>query len=213
MNGLGTVRAVEVAHSIHGDSSTENASTGSGGGGGGSSVNASPDFDVNALLENMPKPRALGKGKKGAASARRGGVGTAGGGGAVGSSGAVAVGLNVDAWVQFTSFRGFERALKALRGRVLQKAGAELICEYKLGVDVTGYMTQDQRRKREIRRSQEAHEVGYYSSTYFISLGPRMHLCLYRYIFLHAWLNAGEGATLSTPDFTIPFSRSVRNSC
>ena len=67
--------------------------------------------------------------------------------------------LHVDAWVQFTSFRGFERALKTLRGRVLQKAGAELLCEYRLGVDVTGYMTEERRRERVAIRAREAQEV------------------------------------------------------
>lgn len=71
----------------------------------------------------------------------------------------MSVDLHVDAWVQFTSFRGFERALKTLRGRVLQKAGAEMLCEYRLGVDVTGYMTEARRRDRVASRAREAQEV------------------------------------------------------
>ena len=73
--------------------------------------------------------------------------------------GGVAVGLNVDAWVQFEGFRGFERALKGLRGRVMQHRNAELLCEYQLGVDVTGYMTHEQCREREIARAEEARKV------------------------------------------------------
>ncbi|CAM9674948.1 unnamed protein product, partial [Ectocarpus sp. 8 AP-2014] len=122
----------------------------------------SADFDVNALLENMPKPRALAKdkggGSKGSGSrpgGRSGGSGSAG----LGLGGDIlSVGLHVDAWVQFASFRGFQGALEALRAKTLQKAGAELVCEYRLGVDASGFMAEDQRRERVVARAEKARE-------------------------------------------------------
>ncbi|CAM9666023.1 unnamed protein product, partial [Ectocarpus sp. 8 AP-2014] len=122
----------------------------------------SADFDVNALLENMPKPRALAKdkggGSKGSGSrpgGRSGGSASAG----LGLGGDIlSVGLHVDAWVQFASFRGFQGALEALRAKTLQKAGAELVCEYRLGVDASGFMAEDQRRERVIARAEKARE-------------------------------------------------------
>ncbi|CAM9983023.1 unnamed protein product, partial [Hapterophycus canaliculatus] len=77
MGALGPVRAVEVEPSAPSDSSADSGSatataTGGGGGGGqkkssktGRTAAAIADFDVNALLENMPKPRALSAGKGG----------------------------------------------------------------------------------------------------------------------------------------------------
>lgn len=136
----------------------------------GASGAATNDFDVNALLSNMPKPRALAKGNKGAgAGGGGGGGGRAGGGRAavasrsggdgVGVGEVLSVGLHVDAWVQFASFRGFRRALSALGGRTLKRAGAELLCEYRLGVETTGYMTEERRRARVAARARQAQEV------------------------------------------------------
>lgn len=152
MSRLGAVQSVEVAPSAPEDSPSVHASAAAGSG------NSKPlDFDVHALLEKMPQPRALAKGKGGGGG---GGVGSGRGGGAgAGVVGELSVGLNVDAWVQFASFRSFERALKALKGRVLQKIGAELVCEYRLGVDVARYMTEERRREREGMRARQAKEV------------------------------------------------------
>eukprot|EP00903_Cladosiphon_okamuranus_P016992 g15661.t1 len=174
MSRLGPVRAVDVIPSAPRDSDLEPPADGDG-----SRHNnhhhtknakksaagaADSDFDVNALLSNMPKPRALAKGNKGGGGGGGGGgrasvVGrssSASGGGGVRE--ALSVALHVDAWVQFSSFRGFRRALSALRGRVLKKAGAELLCEYRLGVDVTGFMTEEQRRARGGARAKKAQE-------------------------------------------------------
>ncbi|CAN0435726.1 unnamed protein product, partial [Ectocarpus fasciculatus] len=71
----------------------------------------------------------------------------------------LSVGLHVDAWVQFATFRGFRRALEAFRAKTLQKAGAELVCEYRLGVDASGYMTEGRRRERVVARAEKAREV------------------------------------------------------
>ncbi|CAM9933789.1 unnamed protein product [Scytosiphon promiscuus] len=187
MGTLGPVRAVEVEpsapseSSFDGDSASATAGGGGGGGSGGGSGSrrkgnkdgrtaaAIADFDVNALLENMPKPRALkGGGNRGGKGGANGTaavpvvIASGGGGGSavgVGSGGnLMSVGLHVDAWVQFASFRGFRRALEALRGKTLQKAGAELLCEYRLGVDVTGYMTEARRRERAVLRAKNAQE-------------------------------------------------------
>lgn len=150
MRKFGTVRSVEVAPSVlSGDDATTDSPAAVAG------TRTKPvGFDVHALLENMPQPRALAKGKGG------GGRGSGGGGvGGVGLSGVVSVGLNVDAWVQFASFGSFKRALKGLQGRVLQKAGADLMCEYRLGVDVAGHMTEEKRRERDLIRRQDTKEV------------------------------------------------------
>lgn len=172
MSALGPVRAVEVEPSAPSDSSVDNDSAAptAGGGGGGSrrkgnkngrpGATAIADFDVNALLENMPKPRALKGGNRGANGKTGVAVSGANGGGSLGLGGnLMSVGLHVDAWVQFASFRGFRTALEALRGKTLQKAGAELLCEYRLGVDVTGYMTEARRRERAVLRAKNAKEV------------------------------------------------------
>lgn len=160
MSAFGHVRAVEVAPCNPNASSRERPAEATG------STSKSADFDVNALLENMPQPRALAKGKSEGSARGRGGSGLGNGsssssnlGGIDSAVGGVTVGLNVDAWVQFEGFRGFERALKGLRGRVMQHRNAELLCEYQLGVDVTGYMTHEQCREREIARAEEARKV------------------------------------------------------
>ncbi|CAB1101046.1 unnamed protein product [Ectocarpus sp. CCAP 1310/34] len=170
MSKFGPVRAVEVQPSAPSDSSIDSsdaAAAFAGGGGGGQrsskkSGRPSADFDVNALLENMPKPRALAKDKGGASkgSGSRPG-GRSGGSGSTGlglDGDILSVGLHVDAWVQFASFWGFQGALEALRAKTLQKAGAELVCEYRLGVDASGFMTEDQRRERVIARAEKARE-------------------------------------------------------
>lgn len=177
MSKLGAVRSVEVKPSVPGDP-TDPAATATAAAAAkaaakaaaGSSNGSVESFDVHALLEHMPQPRALAKGS-GSLGAGRTGAGGAGGGrsgggggggrrrGEGGVGGGMSVDLHVDAWVQFTSLQGFERALKTLRGRVLQKAGAELLCEYRLGVDVTGYMTEERRRERVAIRAREAQEV------------------------------------------------------
>lgn len=152
MSRLGAVRSVEVAPCVPDGLPGTLASAAAG------SANGRPlDFDVHALLENMPQPRALAKGKAGGGGGGGGRVGGAEGGGGV--VGGLSVGLNVDAWVQFASFRGFGRALRALQGRVLQKVGAELVCEYRLGVDKTGYMTEERRRERGGIRARQEQEV------------------------------------------------------
>lgn len=110
------------------------------------------DFDVQALLEEMPAPRSSKPGE--ARGAARKGRGSGGG-----SEGAVAAGLGVDVWVQFESFLGFRRALKAFRGRVLQKAGAELLCEYRVQVEEGSFMSDKKRKERADRRVREAEEV------------------------------------------------------
>ena len=160
MSALGPVRAVEVAPSAPDASSEKNPAAAAAA----EPTKKPADFDVNALLENMPQPRALAKGKGGGRGGGRGGAGADSVGGGGGSGGGLVVvglaaGLNVDAWVQFEGFRGFERALKGLRGRVMQHRNAELLCEYQLGVDTTGYMTDGKRREREIARAEEANEV------------------------------------------------------
>lgn len=178
MSKFGPVRAVEVEPSAPRD----DPDTGSGGGaaaappsaGGGARHNkkngrgndaGAADFDVDALLSNMPKPRALAKGNRGSGGSGGKAAGRTGDGGSGGLAGgasdgdALSVGLHVDAWVQFGSFRGFRRALSALTGRVLKKAGAELLCEYRLGVDVSGYMTEERRRARVAVRAKRAKEV------------------------------------------------------
>lgn len=177
MSKLGAVRSVEVKPSVPGNPSADPAATATAAAATkaaskpGAGKSNSLDFDVHALLEHMPQPRALAKGSgswgggragAGGTGGGRGGGGGGGGGrrrGEGGLGGGMSVDLHVDAWVQFTSFRGFERAMKALRGRVLHKAGAEMLCEYQLGVDVTGYMTEERRRERVAVRAREAQEV------------------------------------------------------
>lgn len=187
MSRLGPVRAVEVIPSAPRDRDLDDPSTDGGGSSAASSASTGArhkhtnngrtaaaaaattgDFDVNALLSNMPKPRALAKGNKrggggggGAGGGRVSAAGRSGSasGGVVGVGEMLSVGLHVDAWVQFASFRGFRRALMALGGRTLKKAGAELLCEYRLGVDVTGFMTEERRRARVAARAKKAQEV------------------------------------------------------
>ncbi|CAM9575627.1 unnamed protein product [Ectocarpus sp. 12 AP-2014] len=171
MSKFGPVRAVEVQPSAPIDSSIDSsdaaAAFAGGGGGGGQrsskkSGRPSADFDVNALLENMPKPRALAKdkggGSKGSGSRPGGRSGGSGSAGLVLGGDILSVGLHVDAWVQFASFLGFQGALEAMRAKTLQKAGAELVCEYRLGVDTSGFMTEDRRRERVIDRAEKARE-------------------------------------------------------
>lgn len=161
MSAFGDVRAVEVAPCNPDASSRERPADAT------RSTSRSTDFDVNALLENMPQPRALAKGKSGGSARRRGGSCLGNGssssssrsGGVDSAVGGVAVDLNVDAWVQFEGFRGFKRALKGLKGRVMQHRNAKLLCEYQLGVDVTGFMTHEQCREREVARAEEARKV------------------------------------------------------
>lgn len=166
MSRIGPVRAVEVAPSApRVETPTSAAAASAALRGGSSSSLAAKGFDVHALLDKMPQPRALAKGNgKGEGGGVGRSVGGSSGGGARGGAAgagaeAVSVGLNVDAWVQFESFRGFDMALKVFQGRVLQKTGAELLCEYRLGADVTGYMTEERRKEREEARAREAEEV------------------------------------------------------
>lgn len=172
MAGIGPVRAVEVSPPVPDALRTRSSGPGSasavgtestsfaGSAARGARATDSLDFDVQALLDGMPQPRALAAEKARAGASKVGGGGGSGGssGGGEGARG-VAAGLSVDAWVQFESFRGFMRALKGFRGRVLQKAGAELLCDYRLEADVVGYMADEQRRERRERRTRESKEA------------------------------------------------------
>lgn len=172
MSKIGPVRAVEVAPSAPARTEappTKTTATAAATSSATPSLLGDKEFDVHALLENMPQPRALSRNKGSKAATvpvDRGGGGRVSGAGGraaavgAGSAAGVGAGLNVDAWVQFASLRGFARALEVFGGRVLKKDGAELLCEYRLGVDVTGFMTDEKRNERKEARARDAKEVG-----------------------------------------------------
>lgn len=198
MSAFGHVRAVEVAPCNPDASSRERLAEATG------STSRSADFDVNALLENMPQPRALAKGKS-ESSARGPGNGSSSRLEGIDSAvGGVSVGLNVDAWVQFEGFRGFERALKGLRGRVMQHRNAELLCEYQLGVDVTGYMTHEQCREREIARAEEARKVRDSDELYCVKVQLFRPLSLPNWLSVVAAMLKYDLFTASASEISVP---------
>ncbi|CAM9884037.1 unnamed protein product, partial [Choristocarpus tenellus] len=165
MSRLGHVRCVEVAPSAAATGGNTSPSLSSmhlskgqqlnnsrprnrrGGTWGGAGSLGPGDLSVDALLAGLGPPGSSAKGFGG------GGAGTATAGTGVD------VGLNVDAWVQFSSLSGLERAVKTFRGRVLRMNGADMVCEYRVGVDMGGFMSDKLQKSRAEARRKEAEEV------------------------------------------------------